>query len=126
MVFGFRSRLGLIGIDFLKVKRPRAPAKLKYAGAPSGRSPSRNCPLPARRGIIEGMEESGSPIATDFLTIGAHSTVVVVRRRGALFVAHWECSCGAHSAELLPGLLAPVVLDAGKRSYRAHCAKAHP
>jgi hypothetical protein len=72
------------------------------------------------------MEEFGRPIATDFLAISAHSTVVVVGRRGALFVASWECSCGAHSADLLPGLLAPVVLEAGKRDYRTHCTKAHP
>jgi len=65
-------------------------------------------------------------ITSEFISIGGHSTLLVVRHCGDIYVATWQCSCGACSRMMISSQLARAAIEAESRDYRKHCADVHP
>ncbi len=66
----------------------------------------------------------GHIVCSDAVDINGESGFIKICRAGDLFVATWECSCGAISDPLQAATLEDAV-GAGKENYLTHSETVH-
>jgi hypothetical protein len=73
------------------------------------------------------MSDLGHYVCSESVAAERARAIITICELGNLFVASWECSCGAASEEPVAGEATTIAIavELGRRNYQAHCAIAH-